>query len=345
MAKLFPELVFVRGPQKGQRIQLSKTMNVIGRDRTCDIELLDEYASRQHARLIVEGNRVRLVNTSPNGTRVNAKPIEQAVLADGDVLGFGLECEIKFESIDSVAAKAAAAVAVPAAGGKAGEPAPAQGEQQSAKKKLKKPPAVVWVGLYLLLIAALFIFLPQILGTPEEKTDNTNPLTGEQIEKIIKEPLPPDKSDFKSGKALERAVKGVESWENNTAVGEDHLYRTYRAFKEALAYRGPGVKEFGPEDLYHPPTGEARAYKGMMEKVEKALIEKIKTTYREAYIQQRQRHWADSAELYRKVLAMIGTESGGENWQDPIYKDVIKRRNVVNGELVKERARSGPKQW
>jgi len=357
MAKLFPELVFIRGPQKGQRAPLSKTMNIVGRDKTCDIDLQDEYASRQHARLIVEGARVRLVNTSPNGTRLNGKPTEQAVLNDGDVLGFGLECEIQFEAAESIApARPGAAIPPPLPGGKSGwlagpaeqaaaavaaEAVAAGGEQPVGKRRLKKPPAIVWVGMYMLLIAALFVLLPKILGTADiHRAGNAEYLTRDRIEQLVREPLKEDRNERLAGDNLDKAVKGVEAWENGTSTREDHLFRTYQFFKEALAFAGPDIRDFGTRTWRGSnPKDKPRLYQEMMDKVEKELVSRITTDYDNAYVEQRQSHWARAQELYKSVLRTIGDDSQ----QDPIYKNVLMQLNVVNSEREKAKDRVSPK--
>ena len=355
MAKLFPELVFIRGPQKDTRVVLSRTMNVIGRDKTCDIELIDEYASRQHARIIVEGSRVRLVNTSPNGTRVNGKGVDQVPLNDGDVIGLGLECEIRFEAADSIGpGKPRAAVTAPLPAAKRGaepakaEAAPAAPAAESAdqaakpKSRFKKPPAIILVGGYMLFIAALFILLPKLLRTDAVDTSAAQPfLAKQQISDLLKQP-PKIEGNLSKEVRKERglderaeAIKAFEQWENKTAFADDHLYKTYGHFKMALAY--DEAKDFGNE-LYHPSSGAAVKYKDMMEKVEKALIADVTNTYYNGYLEQRQAHWREADDYYLTAFKMLGRDSA-----NPIVRNILKQRNIINGEIRRAHDRGGPK--
>src|SRR6478672_12695423 len=63
----------------------------IGRTPDADLELTDETASRQHARIMTAGGQVRLVDLdSHNGTFVNGERIEGTrVLFSGDVVTLG----------------------------------------------------------------------------------------------------------------------------------------------------------------------------------------------------------------------------------------------------------------
>jgi adenylate cyclase len=66
---------------------------VLGRSPDCDVVLKDFGISRHHARLLVDGERCRLVDLkSKNGTHVNGVPILEAILKDGDQLSLGKFC-------------------------------------------------------------------------------------------------------------------------------------------------------------------------------------------------------------------------------------------------------------
>ncbi|MEJ4113604.1 DUF3662 and FHA domain-containing protein [Corynebacterium kroppenstedtii] len=64
--------------------------NTIGRGNQADFRLPDTGVSRQHAELIWDGHEAVLVDLhSTNGTTVNDTPIENWLLADGDVITIG----------------------------------------------------------------------------------------------------------------------------------------------------------------------------------------------------------------------------------------------------------------
>lgn len=64
--------------------------NIIGRSNDADFRLPDTGVSRQHAEITWDGHDAVLVDLqSTNGTTVNDTPIENWLLADGDVITMG----------------------------------------------------------------------------------------------------------------------------------------------------------------------------------------------------------------------------------------------------------------
>ena len=81
-----------RGPGAGQRFVLPATTSAtLGRHPSCDIVLSNVTVSRRHAeiRLTADGFMLRDLG-SLNGTYLNAKPADTAVLADGDDIAVGV---------------------------------------------------------------------------------------------------------------------------------------------------------------------------------------------------------------------------------------------------------------
>lgn len=71
---------------------------VIGRHEECDLPLLDEAASRRHAMLEVDSNKLLLTDLgSSNGTIVNGEPVHQRAIRGGDRISIG-ETEFKIET-------------------------------------------------------------------------------------------------------------------------------------------------------------------------------------------------------------------------------------------------------
>lgn len=102
MAEARPELIFVAGPQTGQRAVVMSDHVVVGRQGTCGIHLEESFASREQFRLVASPQGWILENLSPKGTRVNGKRFkkasQQVLLATGDVLGAGEETRMLFVS-------------------------------------------------------------------------------------------------------------------------------------------------------------------------------------------------------------------------------------------------------
>ena len=84
------QLVHIQGPLKGQIQEFSEPEIVIGRKPSCHLRFPVDFTivSREHATIIREGNRFRVVDKSANGTFVNGKRIKEAYLKDGDVMSF-----------------------------------------------------------------------------------------------------------------------------------------------------------------------------------------------------------------------------------------------------------------
>jgi DNA-binding winged helix-turn-helix (wHTH) protein len=70
---------------------LSGGVNLLGRDRDCGVRIDSSAVSRRHARIVVAPEETTLEDlNSKNGTRVNGRPVEQAVvLRDGDRIQVG----------------------------------------------------------------------------------------------------------------------------------------------------------------------------------------------------------------------------------------------------------------
>ena len=64
--------------------------NILGRSNDADFRLPDTGVSRQHAEITWDGEVAVLVDLqSTNGTTVNEEPVENWMLADGDVITLG----------------------------------------------------------------------------------------------------------------------------------------------------------------------------------------------------------------------------------------------------------------
>ena len=76
--------------------------NVLGRSNDADFRLPDTGVSRQHAEVTWDGRDAILVDLrSTNGTTVNDTPVENWLLADGDVITIG-HSHIEVRIIDQI---------------------------------------------------------------------------------------------------------------------------------------------------------------------------------------------------------------------------------------------------
>ena len=80
-------LVLMSGPHEVKAYPLSGTQVSIGRSERSDIALADPGVSRNHARIVREGDDFIVEDLhSTNGTEVNGQPVQRRRLADGDMV-------------------------------------------------------------------------------------------------------------------------------------------------------------------------------------------------------------------------------------------------------------------
>jgi hypothetical protein len=96
-----PELIFVRGPQQGERAVMMTNAVLVGRSPAADVRLTEQTASREQVRFTLSPEGWLMENLSTNGTRINGKNYKKKkklILETGDILTVGLETEILYVS-------------------------------------------------------------------------------------------------------------------------------------------------------------------------------------------------------------------------------------------------------
>ena len=83
---------YLRIEDTGDVFEIRGAVTTIGRGDGVDVKLADPSVSRLHAELVRRGPFIYLsdMGLSTNGTRVNGRPVGRRVLADGDVITFGM---------------------------------------------------------------------------------------------------------------------------------------------------------------------------------------------------------------------------------------------------------------
>lgn len=85
-----PELILTCKGKTLDRISLDKPRLLIGRNALCDIDIVHEWISRQHAILIRNDKSTVIVDLkSRNGIYVNGKRVKNHVLVNNDVISLG----------------------------------------------------------------------------------------------------------------------------------------------------------------------------------------------------------------------------------------------------------------
>ncbi|MEK6222336.1 MAG: FHA domain-containing protein [Chloroflexota bacterium] len=130
------QLVMSSGPNPGKTFALSTNEAIVGRDVKNEVVINDSEISRQHFRLILQGNSYVIEDMgSTNGTYVNdTKVVGQVALKMGDVIRAGdnevVVYEIAADPDATIASRGKAAPAPPPTPEKTPEPAPQAPIQQ-----------------------------------------------------------------------------------------------------------------------------------------------------------------------------------------------------------------------
>jgi type II secretory pathway predicted ATPase ExeA len=98
-----PQLILTCKGKMIKRIDVDKPRLLIGRNALCDIDIIHEWISRQHAILIRNERSTVIVDLkSRNGLYVNGKKVKGHVLINNDIIGLG---DHRLKYVDPVATK------------------------------------------------------------------------------------------------------------------------------------------------------------------------------------------------------------------------------------------------
>jgi diguanylate cyclase (GGDEF)-like protein len=96
-------LVVLAGASVGEMYKVEGDKTIIGRGQKAQIRLFDDGISREHAQLVVEGERVILEDMgSTNGTFCNGLKVDRRELVDGDKILVGSTTILKFTYHDNL---------------------------------------------------------------------------------------------------------------------------------------------------------------------------------------------------------------------------------------------------
>lgn len=98
-----PLIIVLAGSNVGEMIDVDADELVIGRAKGNDLHVVDDGASRAHARIVRMGNEMFLEDmNSRNGTFLNGKRIDRRALRDGDKIRIGRTTILKFTYHDQL---------------------------------------------------------------------------------------------------------------------------------------------------------------------------------------------------------------------------------------------------
>jgi len=96
-------LVVLAGTAVGEMYKIETEQTIIGRGQKAQIRLMDDGISREHAQLVIQGDRVMLEDLgSTNGTYCNGLKVDRKELVDGDKILVGSTTILKFTYHDNL---------------------------------------------------------------------------------------------------------------------------------------------------------------------------------------------------------------------------------------------------
>jgi hypothetical protein len=347
------ELVFVSGPQQGQREALVSSSVLIGRDPSADICIQEEAVSRLHARM----DRVQagwvFTNLSRNGTFINSKRYKksrkQILLDTGDVLQIGQETFMLFVGVGDDSEQAlqeyrraepipagAAREEAPAAPGHredsqqaqspAAEPGPAmrslpeESEEDvaasgddSGSKRFKK--FAIGIGIYFAAMLGLFLFLASRDSSEAGGAGQAPPrIPADQIERILI-----DKTYQRQADPVRAAqmLREAEQFFRRRNDEPGNLYRAVKAYKLHMAYRQ--VANF--QQYIHQAH-----YNQALEQLKNRVLE----LYDEAYVKTRRGRWAEAQQAWEMLQAELPVKQGNEpELQNKLWEHIKRQVTYV----------------
>jgi pSer/pThr/pTyr-binding forkhead associated (FHA) protein len=346
------------GPEKGQTFRIAPGTTTLGRDPACEVALSESAISRQHCRIERRGDQWILKNLSDNGTRLNRKLIDEAVLSDGDDIRIGAKTRLRF---------VVETVAVSPTGRPQFRPRTAE-EEAAPEAEAEEPPSLfrrrkgLFIGLAIYL--AVLVLLAAVLllrgtgsgGTVEVPVlaieDMIQPAPGAPPLRVIKEsqegvwcagdlnqPILVRKEDLDSGKA--KRITGIrQAIEDMATVYRQELPPNLSA---AEKFRDKAL------DLYDRRNAEPRNLFGSVRCFQQALayyggrgffpnqptVDKIylealqnleaetSREYNNAVLAELDGDYKGAAQRYQRILNMIPEK------ENPIVRNVIRRLTDV----------------
>lgn len=335
MSREHPELIFVAGPQAGQRVVLSHSVAMLGRGGGADILFSEEYVSRSQARYELLQAGPVLENLSSRGTWINGKRYKsgkQVLLETGDLIGVGQATQILFVAAgddaevalavyreyiaagkDAFGRKPRIEKAVPAPPAEA-ESAVDESEPQSeadvqprhpsemsaterleAEQKARRRKIAIGLGIYLAALIVFVIVLKVRKGGKGKPWPEPPRLTGEQIAEFIRMPVQQTPNQFREKEEIKKAVGLYRQY----GLGDSYrLYDCLEAFKKALAYNGKG---------YFDDPEHDRMYREVLDR----LTDAVKSRYDKAYLLEKAEEWKQAEKEFFEILGIYREQSGG----------------------------------
>ena len=336
MAQNAPELVFVAGPQDGERVVVKSAVVIVGRTAEADVHIKEEHVSREQFRLSLTADGWVLENLSANGTWINEQKYKSAkkqiLLDTGDVISIGAATRILYiapgDNIEEALihfragqissqpvppqakAQATAAQQTPSPAAKAPKTAPLKvepvtpEEQQKAKSNESKTAAAI-KGAKLRKYAIFgAIYAMAIIGLwlmlKNLRNESTPPPTLAHLtDEQIKDVIVERVNiDVKNDHRAKLELDQAKVFYDRKDFGPANLYLAVKHFKLYEGYSHSGFEVIKDYDLYQNAMDE--------------LIKKVTQIYSDAWKLEQAGGYKSSAKMYEDLIKML-TEDKAES--------------------------------
>lgn len=353
----YPELLVIAGPDEGRRIRLESLPVRMGRSAKTQVQLKDQFASREQVEFGRGPDGFIVTVLSSKGQAINDeiyKRGKQVLLASGDVLKIGVETEILFaapgDDVDEVHAALLQR--------RQGEPAPAEHPESAEEERPPAPPPEperIWaagpeaetggeqdrvdpghadaiearrkrnriiMGLAIYAGAMLLggLALKVLLGDPERDPRAGMPpkFSQDQIAAALS-PAPEDAlpSFTRASEALDEAR---ELYVQRQEPG--NRYRSIAAYNEYMAY-APATSL--------PELTDQTHYSSMREQ----LLQEIVALYYNGYAAMQAGRWAEAQGRFNQIRREVPDPA------NPLYRNVINSLDYIRERTAQPRDRDG----
>ena len=282
------------GPDKGKAIPLTRIVTLIGRDEKCDVVLPDATVSREHGQIEQSVNEWIYTNFSENGTWINRKRADRAVLTSGDTIEAGSQTRLRFVLKEPELAPVAPVVRRRVRRSREDIQADDERDDQTStlsigETLLKRRKLLIGISVYLVGIIAIFVALSLSGGTGSQSS---------RIPEFEKEKLRIwlNTLTFKRKPDMTMAgtrLREAEQYAQRYPFGDEmDLFNAIRAFQEAAEYGGsPRLREF--------------RYQKMFTETKQRLLDDLWALYRNALIAEAQGNTYQTRQLYNRILKRL----------------------------------------
>ncbi len=363
MARGHPELIFVAGCQEGQRSALMSNIAVVGRSQAADVQLREEYVSREQFRLTYTTDGWVVENLSGNPIRINHKKYKRGkkvIVETGDVVGVGAETEILFVGHGDDAEEALAAyradyaikgqvapaeeaeapapdeaegeqVAAPPAEGEAPEEAAETPAGQGEDDQVEETPEAIERKAKLKKYGIMFgVYMGLLIGGAIifGWLKGSGPVTAERLvylkrQQIEKALRAEPKYKRRNLIAAGEMLQQAKAKYRDAAVLDGNLYKSIKYFKLYLAYQQAPFPDVEDERLFQKAMDE--------------LVQKVRRKYEDAVLFEKNQEWLEARRLFDELHRIVAAKGEPEPEDKNLIFDNVTRHLVY----VNSRAREG----